>query len=45
MQTTFPMWTDINVMTFVGFGFLKAFLRTNSWTAIGFNFLVGAMAC
>lgn len=39
------MWTDINVMVFVGFGFLKAFLRTHSWTAVTFNLLVGALAC
>ena len=45
MKTVFPMWQDINVMIFIGFGFLKVFLRTNSWTAIGFNFIVGAMAC
>jgi hypothetical protein len=31
-------------MVFVGFGFLKAFLRTHSWTAVGFNLLLGAIA-
>ena len=45
MQQIYPMWQDINVMVFVGFGFLKAFLRTHSWSAIGFNMLIGAMAC
>lgn len=44
MQNTFPLWTDTNVMVFVGFGFLKTFLRTASWSAITFNLLVGAMA-
>jgi hypothetical protein len=32
-------------MTFVGYGFLKVFLRTHSWSAVGFNFLLAAMAC
>lgn len=45
MQTVFPMWQDINVMTFIGFGLLKVFLRTNSWTAVGFNMLIACMAC
>ena len=45
MQTFFPMWTDSNIMVFVGFGFLKTFLRTASWSAITFNLLIGAMAC
>lgn len=45
MQLTYPIWMDINVMTFVGYGFLKAFLKTNNWTAIGFNFIIAAMAC
>jgi ammonium transporter Rh len=44
MQEVFPMWTDINVMVFVGFGFLKVFLKTNSLTAISFNLLIGAFA-
>lgn len=41
----FPMWQQINVMTFIGFGFLKVFLKTNSWSAISFNFLCAAVAC
>ena len=44
MQEVFPMWTDINVMVFVGFGFLIVFLKTNSLTAISFNMLAGAFA-
>jgi len=39
------MWQQINVMTFIGFGFLKVFLKTNSWSAIAFNFLCAAVAC
>jgi hypothetical protein len=45
MQTLYPMWQQINVMTFIGFGFLKVFLKTNSWSAIAFNFLCAAVAC
>jgi ammonium transporter Rh len=45
MQTLFPMWQQINVMVFIGFGFLKVFLKTFSWSAISFNFLCAAMAC
>jgi ammonium transporter Rh len=38
------MWQDIHVMIFVGFGFLMVFLKTHSWSSIGFNFLIGAWA-
>jgi ammonium transporter Rh len=45
MQSLYPMWQQINVMVFIGFGFLKVFLKTFSWSAISFNFLCAAMAC
>lgn len=45
MQTVFPLWTDVNVMTFVGFGFLRVFLKTNSWSAVTFNMMIGCLAC
>ena len=45
MQLTYPIWMNINVMTFIGYGFLKVFLKTNSWGAVGFNFIIAAMAC
>jgi ammonium transporter Rh len=38
------MWQDIHVMVFVGFGFLMVFLKTHSWSSIGFNFLIAAWA-
>ena len=31
-------------MIYIGFGFLMVFLKTNSWTAVGFNFLLAAFA-
>jgi ammonium transporter Rh len=31
-------------MIFVGFGFLMVFLKNNSWTSIGFNYLIAAWA-
>lgn len=31
---------DIHVMVFVGFGFIMTFLKNNSWTAIGFTYLI-----
>lgn len=38
------MWQDIHVMTYIGFGFLLVFLKNNSWTAIGFTYLLAAWA-
>lgn len=31
-------------MIFVGFGFLMVFLKTHSWTSVGFNYLIAAWA-
>lgn len=38
----YPMYTDIHVMMFVGFGFLMTFLRRYSYSAVGFNFILCA---
>lgn len=44
MQTYYPMWQDLHVMIYIGFGFLMVFLKTSSWTAVGFNYLLAAFA-
>jgi len=31
-------------MIFIGFGFLMVYLRTHSWTSVGFNFLIATYA-
>ena len=40
MVNHYPMYMDIHVMVFVGFGFLMTFLKCSSWTAIGFTYLI-----
>lgn len=35
---------DIHVMIFIGFGFLMAFMKTHSWSSIGFNYICAAWA-
>lgn len=39
----YPMFQDVHVMIFVGFGFLMTFLRKYSYGAVGFTFLIGAV--
>jgi ammonium transporter Rh len=38
----YPMWMDVHVMIFIGFGFLMVFLKTHSWSSIGFNYIIAA---
>jgi len=38
----YPLFQDVNVMIFVGFGFLMTFLKKYGFSAVGYNFLVGA---
>lgn len=40
--TYYPIFQDIHVMMFVGFGFLYVYLKTYSWTSVGINYLLGA---
>lgn len=42
VQVYYPLFQDVHVMIFVGFGFLMVFLKTHSWTSVGFNFLIAA---
>ena len=44
MQSYYPAWQDVHTMIYIGFGFLMVFLKTSSWTAVGFNFLLSAWA-
>lgn len=41
----YPAFQDVHVMTYVGFGFLMVFLKTHSWTSVGYNFVISAFAC
>ena len=38
----YPVFQDVHVMIFIGFGFLMVFLKTHSWTSVGYNFLIAA---
>jgi len=40
----YALFQDVHVMIFIGFGFLMTFLKSHSWTAVGFNFLVAAFS-
>merc|ERR1719400_2390140 len=42
VRTYYPIFQDVHVMIFIGFGFLMVFLKTHSWTSVGFNFLIAA---
>lgn len=42
-DTVYPMFQDVHVMVFVGFGFLMTFLRKYGFSAVGFNFLLAAL--
>lgn len=44
IQTTYPIFQDVHVMIFVGFGFLMTYLRKHSWSSVGFNFLIAVLA-
>lgn len=42
VTTYYPLYQDVHVMIFVGFGFLMVFLKNHSWTSVGYNFLISA---
>ncbi|XP_045479049.1 ammonium transporter Rh type B [Harmonia axyridis] len=39
----YPLFQDIHVMVFIGFGFLMTFLKRYAFSSLGFNFLLGAI--
>eukprot|EP00735_Rhodelphis_limneticus_P008986 TRINITY_DN2445_c0_g1::TRINITY_DN2445_c0_g1_i1::g.9004::m.9004 TRINITY_DN2445_c0_g1::TRINITY_DN2445_c0_g1_i1::g.9004 ORF type:complete len:535 (+),score=133.21,sp/Q8JI14/RHCL2_DANRE/43.84/5e-119,Ammonium_transp/PF00909.16/6.3e-68,Anoctamin/PF04547.7/0.54,Anoctamin/PF04547.7/2.9e+02 TRINITY_DN2445_c0_g1_i1:43-1605(+) len=39
----YPMFQDIHVMMFIGFGFLMTFLRKYAYSAVGFTMMVAAL--
>jgi len=41
--TVYPMFQDVHVMIFVGFGFLMTFLNKYGFSAVSFNFVLSAM--
>ncbi|KAK2163750.1 hypothetical protein NP493_1447g00082 [Ridgeia piscesae] len=40
----YPMFQDVHVMVFVGFGFLMTFLKKYGFSSVGFNMLLAALA-
>lgn len=38
----YPMFQDVHVMIFIGFGFLMTFLKYHGWSSIMFNMLIAA---
>lgn len=38
--TDYPMFQDVHVMIFIGFGFLMTFLKYHGWSSVMFNMLV-----
>ena len=45
VQQYYPLFQDVHVMIYVGFGFLMVFLKKHCWTSVGYNFLIAAYAC
>jgi len=40
----YPMYQDVHVMVFVGFGFLMTFLAKYSWSSVAYNMLVACLS-
>merc|ERR1712166_729493 len=45
VQSYYPIFQDVHVMIYVGFGFLMVFLKKHCWTSVGYNFLIAAYSC
>lgn len=39
----YPMFQDVHVMIFIGFGFLMTFLKRYGFSSVGYNFLLAAL--
>jgi len=39
----YPMYQDVHVMIFIGFGFLMTFLAKYAWSSISYNMLVSCL--
>jgi len=42
MDHFYPLYQDVHVMIFIGFGFLMTFLSKYGFSAVGYNFLIAA---
>lgn len=42
VHSMYPLYQDVHVMIFIGFGFLMTFLYKYGFSAIGYNFLISA---
>uniref|UniRef100_A0AAY5KJ45 Ammonium transporter Rh type A n=1 Tax=Esox lucius TaxID=8010 RepID=A0AAY5KJ45_ESOLU len=43
-MTLYPMFQDVHVMIFIGFGFLMTFLKRYGFSSVGLNLLLAAFA-
>lgn len=44
IKNKYKLFQEINIMIFLGFGFLRSFLKHHSWTSIGITFLAGVLS-
>lgn len=44
VQNLYPFFQDVHVMIYIGFGFLMTFLKTSSWSALCFNWIISIWA-
>lgn len=43
-QKTYPMFQDVHVMIFIGFGFLMTFLKRYGFSSVGLNFMIASLS-
>ena len=44
VQNKYKLFQDINIMIFLGFGFLRTFLKHHSWSSIALTFIGGILS-